>query len=447
MDGVTDERTQTTPAAVSERTPQAGDIRARWAWAEECVWTERMLTALEEGVKGGKWFRLIDKVYAMPNLRAAFARVKANRGGAGVDQMTVSRYERDLERNLARLAEELREDTYRPQSIRRVWIPKPGKTELRPLGIPTVRDRVVQTALRNVLEPIFEREFAAQSYGFRPNRGCKDALRRVDALLRQGYTWVVDADLKGYFDSIPHEELLMRVKERVADGRVLRLIGAYLNQKVMDGLAEWTPATGTPQGAVISPLLSNLYLNPLDQHMAHQGYEMVRYADDFVVLCRSREESGRALAEVQAWTAEAGLTLHPEKTRIVDATETPFVFLGYCFKRDRHWPSPKSLAKGKETIRAHTPRNSGVSLQEIVKRLNPALRGWFEYFKHVRPSRLKPVDSFVRTRLRHILRRRQKRRGMSRGRERGEWPNAFFASLGLLSLCEAHATACQSSGR
>jgi RNA-directed DNA polymerase len=397
-----------------------------------------MLAALEEGVKGGVWFRLIDKVYAMRNLRAAFAQVKANRGGAGVDQVTISRYERDLDRNLTRLAEELRTRTYRPQGIRRVWIPKPGKKELRPLGIPTVRDRVAQTALRNVLEPIFEREFAEHSYGFRPNRGCKDALRRVEALLKQGYTWVVDADLKGYFDSIPHEPLMARVKERVADGRVLALIEAYLHQPVMDGLKEWTPETGSPQGAVISPLLSNIYLNPLDQHMAHQGYEMVRYADDFVVLCRTRADAERVLAELQAWTAEAALKLHPDKTSIVDARERSFTFLGYCFKLGHHWPSEKSLQKLKASIRAHTRRNNGHSLQVIVSRLNPVLRGWFEYFKHSRPWWMAELDRWVRTRLRHILRKRAKRRGMSRGRENAEWPNAFFAQMSLFSLAAAH---------
>ncbi len=163
-----------------------------------------MLTALEQGVKGGKWFRLIDKVYALPNLRKAFARVKANGGAAGVDHVTVKEFERHLEANLEKLSRMLKDGSYRPQAIRRVWIPKPGSKEKRPLGIPTVRDRVVQAALRAVLEPIFERDFAAQSYGFRPNRGCKDALRRVDTLLKAGYSWVVDADLKSYFDTIPH---------------------------------------------------------------------------------------------------------------------------------------------------------------------------------------------------------------------------------------------------
>jgi len=243
-----------------------------------------MLTALEQGVKGNKWFRLIDKVYALPNLRKAFARMKANGGAAGVDQVTVEEFERHLEANLEMLAQTLRDGSYRPQAIRRVWIPKPGSKEKRPLGIPTVRDRVVQAALRAVLEPIFERNFAAQSYGFRPGRGCKEALCRVDTLLKQGYSWVVDADLKSYFDTIPHAALLDRVREKVADGKVLGLVAAYLTAQVMETAKGWTPEGGTPQGAVISPLLSNIYLDPLDHLLAGKGYEMVRYAADFVIL-------------------------------------------------------------------------------------------------------------------------------------------------------------------
>ena len=265
---------------------QAGELRARWAWTERTVWTDRMLAALERGVKGGVWFSLIDKVYSMSNLRAAFAKVKANRGAAGCDRQTIAMYEADPEANLCDLSDELRSGAYQPRRIRRVYIPKPGSRELRPLGIPTVRDRIVQTALRNVMEPIFEREFAEHSYGFRPNRGCKDALRRVDTLLKAGYTHVVDADLKSYFDTIPHAPLMERIGHRIADGRVLDLIETFLAQRVMDGLDSWTPTTGTPQGAVISPLLSNVYLDPLDHMLAQRGVEMVRYADDLVILCR-----------------------------------------------------------------------------------------------------------------------------------------------------------------
>ncbi len=196
--------TQQPPEAVPPQGAKpAGEIRARWAWVEAEIWTERMLTALEQGVNGGKWHSLMDKVYALPNLRQAFARVKANHGAAGVDHVTVEEFERDLEANLEKVSQALADGSYRPQAVRRHWINKLGRKEQRPLGIPTVRDRVVQAALRAVLEPIFERDFAAQSYGFRPERGCKDALRRVDTLLKRGYSWVVDADLKSYLDLSP----------------------------------------------------------------------------------------------------------------------------------------------------------------------------------------------------------------------------------------------------
>src|SRR5712691_6356424 len=299
---------------------QVGEVRARWAWTEPAVWTERMLTALQVGVKGGIWFSLIDKVYKPGNLRAAFAQVKANQGAAGVDHQTIAMFEANLDTNLTRVSQQLADGSYRPQAVRRHWIAKPGSKEKRPLGIPTVRDRVVETALRNVMEPIFERDFAEHSYGFRPERGCKDALRRVAYLLKAGYTVVVDADMQSYFDTIPKQKLKGQVAEKVADSRVLELVEAMLQQEVMEGLRYWTPEAGTPQGAVISPLLSNIYLDPLDHELAHSGYEMVRYADDFVILCRSEAEARAALAKVQAWTAQAGLRLHPEKTRIVDAT-------------------------------------------------------------------------------------------------------------------------------
>jgi len=403
-----------------------------------------MLTALEQGVKGDKWFSLIDKVYAPANLRKAFERVKANGGAAGVDQVTVEEFEQHLEANLEKLSQALKDGRYRPQAIRRVWIPKPGSKEKRPLGIPTVRDRVVQAALRAVLEPIFERDFAAQSYGFRPNRGCKDALRRVDTLLQAGYNWVVDADLKSYFDTIPHAALMDRVGEKVADGRVLGLLEAFLTQKVMEAAKGWTPEEGTPQGAVISPLLSNLYLNPLDHHMEEKGAEMVRYADDFVILCQSQSEAQAALERVRQWAVSAGLKLHPDKTRIVDAThQGGFDFLGYHFERGYRWPRQKSLKKFKDTVRSQTRRNQGQSLAAIVTDLNRTLRGWFEYFKHSHRTTFPGLDQWVRMRLRSVLRRRQGRKGRGRGVDHQRWSNAFFAAQGLFSLTAALALACQ----
>jgi RNA-directed DNA polymerase len=406
-----------------------------------------MLTALEQGVKGGKWFSLIDKVHPERTLRAAFSQVAANQGAAGVDHVTIAMFATHSDDDLRRLSEQLRTGTYRPQAIRRHYIPKPGTQEKRPLGIPTVRDRVVQTALRMALEPIFEHEFAEHSYGFRPGRGCKDALRRVDELLKAGYTHIVDADLKSYFDTIPHDRLMALVGQKVSDGRVLGLIEAFLKQGVLDGLREWTPEMGSPQGAVISPLLSNIYLDPLDHRMARDGFEMVRYADDFVILCRSPEEATRALAAVQEWTATAGLTLHPTKTRIVNATGDAFEFLGYRFEGGKRFPRTKSLVKLRDTIRAKTKRTSGQCLRAIIASLNPTLRGWFGYFKHSYKTTFKNVDGWTRMRLRSILRKRRGLRGRGRGTDHQRWPNAFFAEQGLFSLKAAHASACQSSSR
>lgn len=405
-----------------------------------------MLTALEQGVRGGRWFTLIDKVYALPTLRTAFARVKANGGAPGVDHVTVAMYDARLDANLTALATALREGTYRPQPIRRHWIPK-GPRHRRPLGIPTVRDRVVQTALRLVLEPIFEVTFAPQSYGFRPRRSAKAALRRVAALLRAGYRYVVDADLQTYFDSIPHAPLRERVLTKVSDRQVLALVDAFLHQPIFEGLAHWTPDEGTPQGAVISPLLANLYLDPLDHAIAVAGYEMVRYADDFVVLCRTAEDAAQALDLVQRWTQAAGLRLHPEKTQLVDMQHPGgFDFLGYHFERGHRWPRKKSLQKLKDAVRQKTRRTNGHSLAVIIADVNRTLVGWFGYFQHSHGS-FAALDSWVRMRLRSMLRRRHGRQGRGRASDHSRWPTRFFAAQGLFSLVHAHAAVRQSYAR
>jgi RNA-directed DNA polymerase len=402
-----------------------------------------MLTALEQGVRGGRWYTLMDKVSALPTLRAAFTRVKANRGAAGVDHVTIAMYEARLDAHLAGLSAALRDETYRPQPIRRQWIPK-GPRERRPLGIPTVRDRVVQTALRLVLEPIFDITFAPHSYGFRPRRGAKDALRRVNALLRVGYRYVVDADLQGYFDSIPHAPLRARVAAKVSDGRVLALIDAFLRQPIFEGLTQWTVNEGTPQGAVISPRLANLYLDPLDHQLGRAGYEMVRYADDFVVLCRPAEEAAAALTIVQRWTDTAGLRLHPEKTHLVDMQQPGgFDFLGYHFEGHHRWPRVKSRQTLKDAVRRHTRRTNGQSLAVIIANLNRTLVGWFAYFKHSHGS-FEDLDGWIRTRLRSLLRTRAGFRLRRRAKDYQRWPVAFFAAQGLFSLAQAHAAVRQS---
>jgi RNA-directed DNA polymerase len=433
--------------AVPPRATQGAETHGRdWSWVEASVWNERMLAALENGVKGGKWFSLIDKVYRAETLKAAWQRVEANAGAAGVDGQSVERFAVRAEMYLEELSTALKKGTYRPQPVRRVEIPK-GGGKFRPLGIPAVKDRIVQTALKLVLEPIFEREFLKLSYGFRPGLGCKDALREVQGLLKGGYTFVVDTDLKSYFDTIPHAQLLKRVEEKVSDGRVLELIEAFLKQDIVKEMERWTPTGGTPQGAVISPLLANIYLHPLDCHIKQKGYRMVRYADDFVVLCRSREEAEAALAEVKAWVEANGLSLSPDKTHVGDCRQAGqgFDFLGYHFELGRRWVRKKSYKAVQDRIRMRTKRTRGDSLAKIIVELNPTLRGWFNYFKQAHPNTFIWMDSFVRRRLRAVLRKQEKRPGMGICREDHQrWPNTFFAAQGLFTMHTAWKLASQS---
>jgi RNA-directed DNA polymerase len=434
-------------AAVPETAKQAPSTRAHdWGWVDRSIWTERMLAALENGVQGGKWFSLIDKVYRPQTLAAAWEQVRANRGAAGLDGQSVERFAAQAERYLGELAEELRTERYRAAPVRRVEIAKAdGKT--RPLGIPTVKDRIVQAAVKRVIEPIFEREFLPTSYGFRPGRGCKDALREVDRLLRAGFTHVVDADLKSYFDSIPRDRLQARIEERISDGRLLALLTQWLSQDVVQGLRRWTPTQGTPQGAIISPLLANLYLHPLDVVMAQRGYPLVRYADDFVILCASAAEAQAALAEVQAWVEANGLSLHPDKTHVGDCRVVGqgFEFLGYRFEAGRRWVRKKSLRALKDKVRALTARTRGDSLARIMAELNPVLRGWFHYFQHAGRTEFPTLDGFVRRRLRAVLRKQSKHPGFGRCvADHRRWPNAYFAAAGLFTLTTAWQRASQS---
>ncbi len=437
-------RTDQRPATVPFVASPAGQPPTVEEWANRSVWTECMLKALSQGVRGGRWHTLIDKVYQPMNLLLASISVLDNKGAAGVDHQTVENFQAQHLDELRRLEEDLRTESYRPQAVRRVWIPKPGSTEKRPLGIPTVRDRVVQTALLHVLEPIFDVTFAEHSYGFRHGRGCHHALERIETLLQQGYVYIVDADLKSYFDTIPKERLLARVREKVSDSRVLRLLTMFLDQGVMDGLEEWTPEKGTPQGAVISPLLANIYLNPLDHLVAEAGFAMVRYADDFVILCRTREDADRALARVRNWVEENGLTLHPTKTKIVDARTDGFDFLGYTFRGSLRLPREKSLAKLKDTIRAKTRRTHGHSLTWTIRSLRATLQGWFGYFRHCHWHVYASLDGWIRGRLRSILRKRAGRRGRGRGADHHRWPNAYFTDQGLYNLSAAHVRFLQS---
>ncbi len=408
---------------------------------ETVVWTKRMLAALISGVKGGKWFSLCDKVWRSGTLERAWKLVSKNKGAGGVDGITIERFKGIKDKCLNELAEALKSGSYRPEAVRRVYIPKGDGTQ-RPLGIPCVKDRIVQAAVKMTLEPIFEKEFLPTSYGFRPGIGAKDALREVNDLLKGGAVWVVDADIQKYFDSIPKDKLMERVRLRIADGKILDLVQAFLDQSIMEECKSWTPTKGTPAGAVLSPLLANIYLHDLDVLMANKGYRMVRYADDFVTLCTTEEEANRALAEVKQWMTENGLVLHPDKTRMGNCTikGEGFEFLGYRFECGRRTVRKTSLKKLRDTIRKRTKRTVGQSMESVIKSLNPTLKGWFGYFKHAIKGTFSGVDGFVRRRLRAILRKQDKRPG--RGRclnDHMQWPNSYFATLGLFTMKEAHA--------
>ena len=434
-----------------EETKQGREALKRYDWAETSVWTERMLTALERGLEGGKWFSLIDKVYSGKNLQASWRKVKENRGAAGADEQSIEKFSRNEQKYLEELQEELKGGSYQPQPVKRVWIPKLGSDNKRPLGIPAVKDRIVQTAMRNVLEPIFEKKFYEHSYGFRPNRGCKDALRRVTKLLKEGYRWIVDIDIRDYFGSIEHRMLMEKLEKDIADRRILELIAEYLRHEVVEENRRWTAERGAPQGAVISPLLSNIYLHSMDTELSERGYELIRYADDFVVLCRTEEEAKKAVSEIGRIFGVLKLEIQTGKSGIIDI-EKPggFDFLGYHFEKSRYkkgkinrYPTKKSLKKFKDKAREISKRTSGVSLECTVKKLNPILKGWFEYFKHSHKWTFKAIDGWLRMRLRSIMRKRHGRKGRGHGLDNHRYPNTYFAGIGLFSLEAAYAEAVQ----
>jgi RNA-directed DNA polymerase len=295
-----------------------------------------------------------------------------------------------------------------------------------------------------VIEPILDYQFHERSFGFRHGRGAHDALRIVEQKIQEGYVYVVDADLKGYFDSIPKDRLLKLIKEHISDSRMLKLIKMFLDQRILEELREWTPTAGVPQGAVLSPVLSNLYLNPLDHEMAEHGFEMVpgtdaqRWsADDFVVLCRSEFEAEVALLMITEWVEQAGLTLHPTKTKIVDSRTESFAFLGYSFRGDKIYPRRESLAKMKARIKELTPRKRSGSLSSIVTELNRVLIGWFGYFRHSRWTIFADLDAKIRSRLRRLLLKRHRKNPKRLPRQQ-RWPNTYFTKVGLWSLREAH---------
>jgi RNA-directed DNA polymerase len=380
-------------SAVPERAKQEREIEAMRAWVEPSVWTQRMLEALVTGVKGGLWFSLIDKVYNRKNLESAAHRVLAKKGAPGVDHVTTSAYRARYDEEITQLAAYLQAERYQPQAIRRVYIEKVGSKVRRPLGIPTIRDRVLQRALLHVLEPIFEQRFSDRSYGYRPGRSAKDALREVDRYLRQGYDYVVEVDIKSYFETIDHSLLLAKIEEEVADRRVLGLIEALLCQAIQGTSSE--QGKGVAQGAVTSPLWGNIYLTGVDHQMASLGYVMIRYADDALVLCRSEAEAQEALAHLRQSLVALKLSIQEEKTRLVHVAgaKSGTNFLGYHFYRTqkgtlRRRPRRKSIAHFKAKVRRQTSRLRGDSLAMILAQLNPLLRGWSEYFKQSRRKEL-----------------------------------------------------------
>lgn len=402
-----------------------------------------------------KWYSLIDKVYALPNLQRAWQQVLDNGGAAGADGMTLGKFRENVEERLEQLSADLHNKTYRPKPVRRVYIPKAGGGQ-RPLGIPSVRDRIVQHALLQVLGPLFEAKFSSRSHGFRPGRGCATALWVVDRAVKHGYEWVVDADIEAFFDSVDHGKLIAALGEEIADGSVLNLITRILKAGVcLPETSQVEPTElGTPQGGPLSPLLANVYLHGFDERLAQAGYGLVRYADDFVVFARSEGEATAALGLArEVLEGELGLTLHPEKTRVVSVIQG-FEFLGFRYFRDpkteqlRKEVSRMSARRFREAIRQHTPRlknqrkpkrrtlkaarlGKNQRLREMLRRLNRYLRGWHWYFKAVWSPYETPFrnfDMFVRRRLRTAI----------TGRSGIGWnrylPNALLGEIGLISL-------------
>lgn len=408
----------------------------RWNWVERTIWTDRMLMALDNGVKGNKWFSVIDKVYRPTTLVKAWQNAAANKGAAGIDKVTIERFKENTDKYLLELTTDLSKETYKPSQIRRTYIPK-SDGKMRPLGIPTIKDRIVQGAIKMAIEPIWEKEFLTTSYGFRPNKGAHDAIKEVSRHIAEGNKYVVDADIKGYFDNIPHDRLMEQVKTKIADSRLLKLIEEFLKAGIVEDMKEWTPTQGTPQGGVLSPLLANIYLHPLDVLSKESGYKMIRYCDDFVILCQSEQEALKALETVREWMKENGLELHPEKTRVCNCMieGQGFDFLGFRFERGYKFIRKKSYERLKEKIRENTKRTMGASIVDIIKTMNRMLVGWFNYFKIAQGEVFRKTDCLISRRLRAMLRKQRKRPGMGKTfNDHIKWPNEYFARLGLFSL-------------
>lgn len=370
-----------------------------------------------------KHHSLMGQVLDVRRLRAAYAAVRANRGEPGVDGVTVEAFGEHLEANLGMLITELRAKTYRPQPVRRVWIPKPDGRQ-RPLGIPAVRDRVVQQAVLQVLEPIFEADFSPHSHGFRPGRGTVTALRDLYDQVRDGHLYIVDVDIEQFFDEIPHEPLIDAVAERVADSSVLRLVRLFLETLIQDGYRLVRPRAGTPQGGVISPLLANIYLAKVDRVLDAEGVPFVRYADDIRLSSRKPLDARQVLKRTAAVITDLGLRLNQRKTKLVTIHQG-VDFLGYRLiqvKGQLHvYLDPKVLTRFREEVRRLTRRMAGVNLRTMVARLDRYVRGWGEYFKRAQVAGVfDRLDRWITRRLRAFLAKRW-RNGLWR-----RYPDQFF---------------------
>ena len=420
---------------------KANDRCGDMDWSRHPAWTGPMRAALKTRQEsGGKWFSLIDRVWDPGLLKAAWERLyrritgEARRRGAGVDGVTVEEFAKGAGEKVLDLAVELRSGKYRPRAVRRHYIPKPGTTEKRPLGLPCVRDTVVQEALRSLIEPVFEVEFLDGSHGFRPGRSTDTACQGLEGHLKAGKEWIVDADITGFFDNIDHEKLLEQVNRRIADGKVLGLIRAFLEAGVMEEMKIRYTATGTPQGGVISPLLANIFLHAMDEELEARGIAWVRYADDFLLLCETREAAEAALEAVRQILEGLGLSLSPEKTRIAHLGEG-FDFVGWHYQGCQRWPRNKSVKALRLKLREKTRRLRPGSMESICAELEPILRGWYNYFRDGNSgSVFGDTIGWVRRRLRSILHRRHKGHGIGSRDLNRKWPNRRFAAWGLFDL-------------
>ena len=383
-------------------------------------------------IKKRKWYSLYDKVYTEENLKKAWDKVRRNKGAGGIDRVDIATFSKGEENNLREIHRLLKAKKYKPTELKRTYIPK-SKTEKRPLGIPTIKDRIVQQALLNILEPIFEVKFHNDSYGFRPYRSAHQAIKEVKKSISEGKEWIVEVDIRKYFDTVRHEILLEKLNEEVSDGSVLKLIKSFLRSGVMEEGVKIQTEEGTPQGGVISPILANIYLNEFDWQMSDEGYKVVRYADDLVVMCSDKEEAIKAYEKIQEIVEDKlKLKIHEGKTRILNHRDERFEFLGFSF----HWKylliRKKSLEKFKDKVREVTRRQQPRNVKEVIQRLNYVLRGFANYFRigNVKYT-MRDLDGWVRMRIRCFIEKRKRMHYQS-----FEYRNTLLKSYGLISMME-----------